>query len=224
MKKQPLTFINIICPGYQKKREVGAEEFDFKSLSDNVLDCPDVLSMLKKADKFLSGLESKLLQKIELKTILADVAILNYPELTKKQDVKRTMEQFFLSVKKANFLNFKSGELLKMSEMPAHFRKIPLEGLSPKIARLFFNKAEADIKNKAGEYVRSLVFERGEKSTFQVQREVERFVAEYGLAGLAIKRIYQNPVMLFTEPFGYTRGFFYNAFLKNKDRLPVLYL
>lgn len=224
MKKTRLTFINIICPGYQKRREVGKEEFNFKRLSNNIFDCPNVLSMLEKAERFLVRLEPKMRQEIELKTILADAAILNYPELAKKQDVKRIMEQFFLSIKKEDLLNFRNGELLKMSEMPAHFRKIPLEGLSPKVARRFFNKVEADIKNIAREYVRLLVFNRGEKSTPQVKKEVTRFVAEYGLAGLAIKKIYKNPVVLFTEPSGYMRGYFYNAFLKNKDRLPVLYL
>lgn len=224
MKTQHLTFINIICPGYQKRRDVGREEFNFKSLSDNVLNCPNVLSMLEKAERFLARLEPKLQQEIELKTILADVAILNFRELSDKQEVKKVMEQFFLSIKKADILNFKNGELLKMSEMPAHFRKIPLGGIKPKEARQLFNKAEADIRIIAKEYIRSLAFERGEKSMPQVQKEVERFVAEYGLAGLAIKRIYQNSIMLFTEPSGYRRGYFYNSFLKDKDRLPVLYL
>lgn len=93
-----------------------------------------------------------------------------------------------------------------------------------------------DIKNKADEYIGSLAFDRLNKSRsdgkdvnsvkleFQAKREVQRFVVEYGLAGLAIKRIYKNPVICFTEPSGYIRGYFYNAFLKKKDGLPVLYL
>lgn len=224
MNKHYLTFINIVCPGYQKRRELGREEFNFKGLSDNISECPNVLSMLEKADKFLGSLDPRLQQEVELKTILADVAILNFQELAKKQEVAKVMEQFFLSIKKADIFNYKNGELLKMSKMPAHFRKIPLEGICPKAARQLFHKAEADIKKVAEEYVRVLVFERGEKSVSKVQKEVKRFVAEYGLAGLAIKKIYKNPVVLFTEPSGYMRGYFYNAFLKNKERLPILYL
>lgn len=227
---QKLTFINIICPGYKRRREGGVEEFDFRELSDNVLKCPNVLLMLKKAEMFVKNIDRKLRKKIELKTILADVAILNYKRLSESQNVKAVMNKFFLSIK-----NF-GPKLLKMSELPCEFRNIPLGGIKPKSARLFFAKAEGDIKDGAKEYVGFLVFERvnmllsqgksanKKKLAIQAQKEVERFVVEYGLAGLGIRKIYENPIVLFTEPSGYMRGYFYNSFLKKDERLPVLYL
>jgi hypothetical protein len=47
-------------------------------------------------------------------------------------------------------------------------------------------------------------------------------VREYGLAGLAISKLYPNPVVLFTEPSGYMRGFFYNAYLDHVKEIAVI--
>lgn len=235
-KGQNLTFINIICPGYKKRREVGIEEFDFVELSDNVLECPNVLLMLEKMENFFKNIDRKLQKRIETNTILADLAILNYRKLVKRQNVKEVMDRFFLSIRHSNLMDLKTAKLLKMSELSSEFKKIPLGGIRPRLAKLLSAKAEIDIKSKAAEYVGSLVFERVNKLmskgksvdkrrlVMRAQKEVERFVAEYGLAGLAIKKMYKNPVVFFTEPSGYMRGYFYNSFLKGKNRLPVLYL
>lgn len=236
MKKHDLTLINIICPGYKKKREIGVEEFDFIKLSENVLECPNVVSMLEKMNDFLKSVDGKKQKKIKTITVLADVAILNFKELSKRQDIKRVMDRFLLSIKNSGLVDSNRIELLKMSKLPNEFRKIPLGGIKPNIANKMFKKVEVDIKIRAQEYVRLLVFDRANKIrskgkninkqdlVIQAKGEVEKFVAEYGLAGLAIKKMYKNPVVCFTEPSGYMRGYFYNSFLKKKDRLEVLYL
>lgn len=230
------TFVNIICPGYKKKREAGVEEFDFKELSDNVLECPNVVSMLEKMNGFLKTINDINRDEIKAKKILADVAILNYKELSKRQNVKKVMNKFFLSIKNSSLVDSRKNELLKLSELPGEFNKIPLGGIKSSLAREMFKKVEVDIKARAKEYIELLVFDRANKIRSdgkdickqdliaQAKKEVRRFVAEYGLAGLAIKRLYKNPVVCFTEPSGYMRGYFYNSFLKKKNRLQVLYL
>lgn len=231
-----LTFINIVCPGYKKRRDMGSEEFDFTELSDNVLDCPNVVLMLEKMNGFLKAISKDIQRKIKLETILADIAILNYKELAKRQNVKKVMQKFLLSIKNSGLIDLKDMELLKMSELSNEFRQIPLSGVAPKFARSLFTKVEDDIKNRAREYIGSLVFDRvnklmseekdvnNRKLVIQAKKEIERFVAEYGLAGLAIRKNYKNPIIFFTEPSGYMRGYFYNSFLKENKRLPVLYL
>ncbi len=232
---QDLTFINIICPGYKKKREIGVEEFDFVKLSENVLECPNVILMLSKMNDFLKSLDNKYQGRFRLKTILADVAILNHKELIKKQNIKKVMQNFLLSIKNSNLIK-KDADLINMSELPHEFKQIPLGGIKPALAKSLFIRVETDIKDKAKEYIGSLMFDRMNKIrsegksikekdlVVQATKEVERFVAEYGLAGLAIKKMYKNPIVFFTEPSGYMRGYFYNSFLNKKDRLPVLYL
>lgn len=235
-KGKELTFVNIICPGYKKKREAGVEEFDFAQLSEEVFECPNVILMIEKMNRLCEQFKMLGKENIKIKTILADVAILNFKEMTKRQNIKNVMDRFLKSIKKSGFVDTKTTVLLKMSELPYEFRKIPLGGLKPSTANRLFADVKKDIKLKADEYAGSLVFGRVNKlmsegktfrkgeATKQSRIEVKRFMAEYGLAGLAIKKMYKNPIICFTEPSGYMRGYFYNSFLNKKDRLPVLYL
>jgi len=230
------TFVNIICPGYKKKREAKVEEFDFKELSDNILECPNVILMLEKMNDYSESIDDKNRRKVTVKTILADVAILNCKELSKRQNVRKIMNKFFFSIKNSGLVHSGENELLKMSELPGEFNRIPLGGIKPSLAREMFKKVEVDIKVKAEEYIEQLVFDRANKIrskggnidkqdlVIQAEKEVRKFVAEYGLAGLAIRKMYKNSIVCFTEPSGYMRGYFYNSFLKKKDRLEVLYL
>lgn len=233
---QEITLINIICPGYKKRREAGVEEFDFVQLSEEILECPNVVLMIEKMNRFTKYLKKHMKKNVRVKTILADVAILNYKEMAKKQKITKVMDNFLISIKNSGLVETEITELLKMSRLKYEFRKIPLGGIKPKVARLLFEKVKKDIRLRAEEYIGSLVFGRVNKYMSdgktikkteilkQSQREVERFVAEYGLAGLAIKKLYKNPIVCFTEPSGYLRGYFYNSFLESKNRLPVIYL
>lgn len=234
-----ITLINIICPGYKKQREIGVEEFDFIELSDQILECPNVILMILKMKNFLKII-NKLGFRDNVRTIviLADVAILNYEELSKKQEIKKTMDKFFVSIQKSKLIGRDNIDLVKMSDLPEEFKQIPIDGYKVEKAHLRFARVEKDIKDRANEYIGSLLFDRvnklmsegkykrdnKEKISKQATKEVARFVCEYGLAGLAIKKIYENPIVLFTEPSGHMRGYFYNSYLKPKDRLPVLFL
>jgi hypothetical protein len=235
---EEITFVNIICPGYKKERERGVEEFNFSGLSRKVPECPNVILMLEKMINLV-----KLINKlgfsgnVNTKLILADVAIFNYKELSEKQNIKETMDSFYGSIRKY-MIAYNEVELAKMSDLPFEFERIPLFGVKPKTAESLYKKARSGICKKANEYIGSLVFERinqlmsegvysqtrKKKIIDNSKKEVMRFLAEYGLAGLAIRKMYRNPVVLFTEPSGYIRGYFYNALLEKKNKLPVLYL
>lgn len=237
--KEKITLVNIICPGYGKRRDFGVEEFNFIGLSDQILECPNVILMLEKMNNFLK-IFSKLgfEEYINIEIILADIAILNYEELSRKLNVKNTLDKFYESIKKSKIVFYGNANTRKMSELPYEFKKIPIEGVKLNSIDLKMKKIQADIREKANEYIGSLIFERTnklmsernytkgnfDKVNKQTKGEVAKFVKEYGLAGLAINKIYPNPIVLFTEPSGYLRGHFYNSFLEKKYRLPVLFL
>ena len=235
---EKVTLVNIICPGYVRKREVGVEYFDFPKLSDNILECPNVLLMVNKMNRFINKLEeANLGDHAEIIMILADVAILNYSELRKRQNVANVLDKFYKSLEKLN-INNEVVKFVKMSALKNEFKKIPTSGIKVTEAYSSYSNVNSSVIRKAKEYEGVLNFSRineqlskgdGLKIDYQsfakrTNREVARFVVEYGLAGLAIRKLYKNPMVLFTEPSGYLRGFFYNSYLKSKDYLPVLYL
>ena len=237
-KGQKMTLVNIICPGYQKRRDVGQEEFDFKELSEEIEECPNVRLMVDKMNSFAKSIESTNGDNLEVEMILADVAILNYAHLSNYQDVSSTLNHFYKSI----FDNYKAElngtKFVKMSELPFEFSQIPVQGIDSEIGAAKYALAHANIRAKADEYVGSLMFDRinnlrseGKYDPSQyrellikTKREVIRFVVEYGFAGKAIAKMHENPLVLFTEPSGYMRGYFYNAFLAKDQRVPVIYL
>ena len=94
-----LTIINIICPGYVKKREAGMESFDFPELSENISECPNVKLMIEKMNNVMNlTIFTKGKNSVDTIMILADQAILNYQELVKKQNVKKVMDKFYESI------------------------------------------------------------------------------------------------------------------------------
>ncbi|MBP9702557.1 hypothetical protein KBD69_02620 [Candidatus Woesebacteria bacterium] len=231
-----ITILNIICPGYMRKREGSVEQFDFPALSDRIDKSPNVRLMIDKMYRYLSGISH--LGNVKATMILADVAILNYHELVKKQDVQIIMDNFFNDInEKIVKKNKIVVDFVKMSELKEEFNNIPIDGVRNSEARLNFAKVLPDIKARASEYRDSLIFQRINKAmsenTFSeseigqysnlAEREVARFAVEYGFAGQAIKKLYTNPVILFTEPSGYLRGYFYHSYLKRDERMSVLY-
>lgn len=232
-----MTIVNIICPGYKKSREVGVEEFDFKKLSDEIEECPNVRLMIEKMVNITSAIKRQETKgKVKIVMIFADVAILNFDKLNKSQDVKKTLDRFFSDIKK-KYKSLQDIDFVKMSELGEGFEKIPLGGIRASSKQINLVGVEKDVKKRAEEYVGSLVFQRlnldmstglfekrnVQRYVNQARREVARFVVEYGYAGQAIRKLYKNSVILFTEPSGYLRGYFYHSFLKKKDRMPVLY-
>jgi hypothetical protein len=235
---QKITLVNIICPGYVRRREAGTEYFDFPKLSANVLECPNVMLMVKKMNRIVETLERLNLEgQFETVMILADVAILNYYELSKRQNVTNVLNQFYKSIEISNIFRAKT-KFVKMSDLGYEFKKIPISGIKISDAHLKYSNVNGSIKKKAGEYEGTLNFSRINELLSkdvdleidyrslvkQTNNEVARFVAEYGLAGLAIRKLYKNPIILFTEPSGYLRGYFYNSYLSSKYYLPILYL
>lgn len=233
---EPLHFVNIICPGYQKDRTIGIEDFSFQSLSCDIQECPNVLSMVDKLATYTRNIE-RILPRLpfQVTTIFADTAILNYDYLSKKQNVRETLDKFALTAKKyvASQHDYPV-QFLQMSYMKGYFQKLPIEGYAVKkdISKAF--TIRKSIQQKAQVYVQELVEARSQDSHFlnktkkeliqQTEKEVYRFVYEYGFAGKEIYQSYPQAIMTFTEPSGIMRGYFYNAFLFEKDYIPVIYL
>lgn len=232
-----VTLVNIICPGYVKRRDSGVEEFDFPRLSDAIGQCPNVQLMIDKMFHTMRELRSEYHEgKIHMVMILADVAILNYEELKKEQDVKKTLDVFYDDIQ-STYVMGTDVEFVKMSELGNAFRRIPIDGVRVSNEQYSLDGVAHDIRRRAEEYVGSLVFQRVNQAmsnaTYeqemyqsyidQARREVARFVVEYGYAGLAISGLYENATILFTEPSGYHRGYFYHAYQEPDGRSPVLY-
>lgn len=241
----PISLVNIICPGYQKDRTVGVEDFAFKRLSYDISECPNVLSMIDKLDRYtfkLTKLAPEL--KIDVTIIFADTAILNYDELEKVQNVRKSLDIFAktaieyirrLSNKNPHLANFK---FIKMSQMRGEFRKLNIEGYKVTMGIEEMTKVRREVKIKTKQYIKELTQDRissiNKFSTFEnmtkeevkerTKLEVLRFLNEYGLAGKEIYTSIPRSILTFTEPSGSMRGYLYNAFLFEKDYLPVIYL
>jgi hypothetical protein len=244
---EQINLVNIICPGYIKDRTIGIEDFSFGSLSDDVSNCPNVTSMIDKFICFSHPLEKRYGKSIKInKTIiLADTAILNYHLISRKQKVKKTLDIFYSSIKKylhektKNEPAIKNINILRMSEMGGSFRKLPIEGYAVRLDMYKMKNIGHAIKSKVRQYSEILIQDRSnprknKNSSFAnlkkvkiIERsklEVIRFLYEYGLAGKEIFKQFPNAIVTFTEPSGNSRGYFYNAFLKRKEYLPVIYL
>lgn len=232
---EEITLVNIICPGYERRREAGSEQFDFPSLSSDIRSSTNVILMIDKMLNCQADLRGKAgKRKIKTVMILADVAILNYDQLTLHQDVKAVMNKFYESICVHYGSKLDAITFVKMSELTEEFRQIPLQGISISNPKTVIATLPTDIRKKAEEYIGSLLFSRineymSKQTTFLYEslqdkacHEVARFVREYGLAGSAIAKLYHNPIVLFTEPSGYARGYFYNAYIEMKSRLPVI--
>ena len=125
-----------------------------------------------------------------------------------------------------------------MSELKSEFERIPKSGIKVNTSQLKYQGVSELVKAKALEYGGILAFSRinelrsagryneSEKVAILelANREVARFSVEYGLASLAIHNLYKNPLVVFTEPSGYIRGYFYNSYLSPEKNLPVIYL
>lgn len=245
--KEQINFVNIICPGYKRDRSVGIEDFSFSSLSYDVMDCPNVVSMIDKFIRFLQPVEEKYGKDIRVnKTIiLADTAILNYHSISRKQKVKKTIDIFYSSIKKYLHENVKNNpsiegtNILRMSERGGSFRELPIEGYAVSLNMYGMKNIRFSVGAQAKQYAANLILDRSnprknQNSSFanlnndkiiEISKlEVLRFLYEYGLAGKEIFVLFPNAIVTFTEPSGNLRGHFYNAFLREEEYLPVIYI
>ncbi len=244
--QQPIHLVNIICPGYQKDRASGVEDFAFKRLSSDIKECPNVLSMIEKLERYMTYLGDKI-PEIPIKStiILADTAILNYKEMQRMQNVDNILEAFSFSIKEYIYnrmkLNnyFRDISFLRMSQMGGYFKKLRIEGYPVDLSMYGMENVRHEVRIKARQYVRELIVDRtspakNKTSSFknmpfqdivgQSRLEVLRFLYEYGLAGRQIYNSIPQAVMTFAEPSGPMRGYLYNAFIYSDDYLPVIYL
>lgn len=242
--QKPLHLVNIICPGYQKERTLGIEDFAFKRLSTDIMECPNVISMIDKLEKYVTRLGQDIPEISICSTVIfADTAILNYKEMQKVQNIRKVLDKFYVSTKK--YLKnkqetnryFEEIRLVKMSKMDGYFKNLKLGGYPVTLDMYGMENIRESVREKAKEYIGNLIDERTSKnnagSSFEIKThhqiskqsklEVLRFLYEYGFAGKEIYNSIPHSILTFTEPSGPMRGFFYNSFLYGKDYLPVIY-